>query len=291
MGDVVGLYAHPPDIQRAEIGIGDLLDLPVRGQQPSPVATYLAALAQHTELQGEPEHLGDELQGLGGLHPPHGLPGDPVERGEPVVRETVAVAEHLVQHVGLRGVERDRVMPHVLGGVEDAVGQRAVEVQQRYEPGRRDVGEAGERAEEFVHLDQLRDPGLGKSEPLLALEVDGAGVPLVQSVQLGADHPPDLMLHVGVRGGRRWRTGLPGQGQGGQRVAPAPILRVHRAGMVVPQVNGDVAVTGCGHGRVQLGFFKHRMPPGCPDGAECVVYWWAARPDRGRPAPPDRFTT
>ena len=258
MGDVVGLHAHPPDVQRAEIGLGDLLDLPVRGQQPGAVAADLTVLAKHAELQREPEHLGDELQCLGGLDPPDRLAGHPVERREAVVGQAVAVAEHLVQHVGLGGVERDRVVPDVLGGVEDAVGQGAVEVQQRHQPGGWDVLESGERAEQVVDLGQLRDPGLGKAEPLLALEIDGAGVPLVQAVQLGADHAPDLMLGLGVRRDRRRRSGLPRQGQCGQSVAPGAVFRVDRAGVVVAQVNGDIARAGAGHRRVELGFFEHR---------------------------------
>ena len=181
---------------------------PYEESRPGAVAADLAALAHHPELQGEPEHLGDELQRARSPHPAYGVPGRPVERGEPVVGQAVAVAEHLVQDVGLRRVERHRVVPDVLGGVEDPVGQRPVELGQRDQPGGGHVAEPGQRAQQLVDLGELRDPGLGQAEPLLALQVGGTGQPLVQPVQLGADDAPDLVLGLGV--GRRSAGGVPG---------------------------------------------------------------------------------
>jgi hypothetical protein len=52
------------------------------------------------------------------------------------------VADDLVNDVRLGRVERLRRVADVLRGVEDAVGQRAVELAQRDEPGRRVISEA-----------------------------------------------------------------------------------------------------------------------------------------------------
>ena len=96
--------------------------------------------------------------------------------------------------------------------------------------------------QQLVHLDELRDAGLRKPQPLLALEVDGAGQALVQTVQLAADDPPHLVLRVGV-GRNGWRgPGLPLHSERGQGVASSAVLRVHGPGMVVAQVNGDVTL-------------------------------------------------
>ena len=116
--------------------------------------------------------------------------------------------------------------------------------------------------EQLVDLGQLRDPGLGQAEALLALQVGGAGQPLVQTVQLAADDAPDLVLVLGVGGGRRGSAGLPRQGERGQRVAPGAVLRVDRTGVVVAEVDGDATVVAAGHGRVELCFFEHSAASG-----------------------------
>ena len=92
--------------------------------------------------------------------------------------------------------------------MEDA-SAGSIELEQRHQPGCWHVLEAGERAEHLVHLDELRDPLLGELQSLLALEVGGAGEPLVQAVQLGADDAPDLVLGFGVRRDRWGSAGLP----------------------------------------------------------------------------------
>ena len=49
--DVVGLDTHSTDVQRPEVGLFDLLDLPVRGEQAGAVGADFAVLAYHTELK------------------------------------------------------------------------------------------------------------------------------------------------------------------------------------------------------------------------------------------------
>src|SRR5215213_5874191 len=129
------------------------------------------------------------------------------------MRQAVAVAYDLVDDIGLWRIERYRVVPNVLGGVEDAVGQGSVELKERYQPGRGHVLEAGERLQQLVHLDELRDLFFGKLESLFALQVGGAREALVEVVKLGADDAPDLLLGVGVR--RDWwgSAGPPIHGQ------------------------------------------------------------------------------
>ena len=112
--------------------------------------------------------------------------------------EAVPVPDDLVQDVRLGRVERHRVVPDVLRRVEDPVREGAVELQQGHQPGGGHVPEPRERAQELVHLDELRDAGLRKPQPLLALEVDGAGQALVQTMQLAADDPPHVVLGLGV---------------------------------------------------------------------------------------------
>ena len=174
------------------------------------------------------------------------------------------MTHNLVQHIRFGGVERHRVMAYVLGRVEGAVGQRAVEVRQRHQSGGRYVAEPGQRTEQIVDLGQLGNPRLRKAEPTLALQIEGAGQPFVQPVQLPADDPPHLVLGFGV-GRRRRRLGWqPGQGQRRQRVAPRSVFRVDSARMVITQMYRDRAVAGAGHRCVKLAFLEHLELPFVP---------------------------
>ena len=78
-------------------------------------------LAYHTEFQGEPEDLRDEFQRLSRLHTPNRLSGQPVQSRETIMSQAIAVADHLVDQIGLWRVERHGVVPDVLGGVENSV--------------------------------------------------------------------------------------------------------------------------------------------------------------------------
>ena len=117
--------------------------------------------------------------------------------------------------IGFWCVERHRMVPNVLRGVERPVRQGAVELQERDQTGRRHVLEARQWPEHLVDLHQLGDPVFGKSESLLALGVGAAGQAPVQSVQFLIDDPPDLMLGLRVGRNRRGRSGLPIHSQGG----------------------------------------------------------------------------
>src|SRR5215212_982745 len=98
-------------------------------------------------------------------------------------------------------------------------------------------------------------------------------------MQLAADDAPHVVLRFGVgrNGGRSpW---LPLHGEGGQGVASSSVFGVHGPGMVVTEVNGDIALSGAGHRCVQLGFLEHRCLRGCPDVAQRAVVRWL--PDSG----------
>src|SRR5689334_13250514 len=145
--------------------------------------------------------------------------------------------------------------------MEDAVGQRAVELAQRDEPGRAVVLEAGQRAQAVGHLAELRDVVLGQSQARLALEVLGAGVLLVLVVQLAADDAPDLVLGLGVVDVRDRLAGRPRHGRGGDLVATGAVIGVVEPRMVLAEVDLDLAVLVLRDRRVQLGLFEHLAPP------------------------------
>ena len=107
------------------------------------------------------------------------------------------MADHLVDQVGLRRVGGARVAD-VLGRVEDAVGERAVELTERHKPGGGHVAEAGERLEPGADLLELRDVVPRQAERGVGVAEGAAGVALVLGPQLAADRAPDLLLVVGV---------------------------------------------------------------------------------------------
>ena len=108
------------------------------------------------------------------------------------------MADHLVDQVGLGRVEGCRGVADVLGRVELAVGEGAVELLHRDDPGRRHVVEAGQRLEPVGDLVELRDRVLGQAERLLRLEERPARVLGVLRRQLALDRSPHLVLLLGV---------------------------------------------------------------------------------------------
>ena len=68
------------------------------------------------------------------------------------------VSDQLVDHVGLRRVERPAGMPHVLRGEEHAAGEVAEEGAIADQAGNRLHAEAGRALEGAVHLGELRHP-------------------------------------------------------------------------------------------------------------------------------------
>jgi hypothetical protein len=83
--------------------------------------------------------------------------------------QAITVADNLMDDIRLWCVERHGVVPNVLRGVENPVRQGSVELKERDETGRRHVSKASQRAEHLVHLNELRDVILGKSQSLFAL--------------------------------------------------------------------------------------------------------------------------
>ena len=144
-GDVITERAHLGDVQRPDLGAPELVDLAEGGEQPGAVGARLAGLEHDAELDREPEHGGEEVAPGLRLQPPGGPAGEAVELGQPGTGEQAAVADHLVDEIRLRGVQRAGVMADVLGGVKDAVGQRAVELIEADQPRRRVVLKAGQR--------------------------------------------------------------------------------------------------------------------------------------------------
>jgi hypothetical protein len=141
------------------------------------------------------------------------------------------VPDDLVDDVGLGGVEGHRVVAHVLRRAEHPLGERAVEVAGRHQPGHGLDAEARELAHAGVDLAQLRDP-VGREGDGLCADPEGVTcVRLVLAGELGGDEAPHLVLLGGVDH----------VGDGG----PAPVGAAHLGDRRPPG-----AVAGVGHTRV-----------------------------------------
>jgi hypothetical protein len=220
-----------------------------------------------------------------------GVARQALDLGEARAGEHVPVPDDLVDDVGLGGVERLGRVADVLRRVEDAVGQRAVELAQRDEPRRAVVLEAGQRAQAGGDLAELRDVVLRQPEAGLALEVLAAGVLLVLVVQLAAHDAPDLVLGLGVVDARDRLAGRPGHRRRRDLVAALAVLGVVEPRVVLAEVDLDLAVLALGDRRVQLGFLEHRSAPQVVRSAtrapRRATTGKSARPDRsGRPTSP-----
>jgi hypothetical protein len=180
------------------------------------------------------------------------------------------VADDLVDDVRLGGVERLGRVADVLRGVEDAVGQRPVELEQRDEARGRVVLEAGQRPQPVGDLVELRHAVLRQAEGGLRLEVLTARVALVAAAQLAAHRPPDLVLGLEVLDPRDRRTGRPQRRRRGDLVATLAVRRIVEAGVLGPEMDDDAAVVLMGHRRVQLRFLEH-LSPSDPAGREKEV--------------------
>jgi hypothetical protein len=167
------------------------------------------------------------------------------------------VADDLVDDVRFGRVERLGRVADVLRGVKDAVGQGAVELAQGDEARGAAVLEARQRAQAVGDLAELRDVVLGQPQQCLALEVLPTGVRLVLVVQLAAHDPPDLVLGVGVVDVRDRLARRPRQRGGGDLVATRAVVGVVEAGMVLAEMDLDLAVIVLGDRRVELGFLEH----------------------------------
>ncbi len=163
----------------------------------------------------------------------------------------------LVDDVGLRRVQRLRRVAQVLGGVEDGVGEGAVEIAQRGQAGDGVVAERRERLEAAADLGELGDVVGGQAEFFLGLQERPAGVGVVERLQLAGDDPPHVVLDDRVVGPGDGVPGLPVDGQGGEVVAPLAVRGVPEPGVIGAEDDLDltlpVAHDGCvqrpsGHG-------------------------------------------
>ena len=189
-----------------------------------------------------------------------GLAGEPLDLGDPRVGQQVPVPDHLVHDVGLGRVERRARVAQVLRRVEDAVGERAVELLQRHEPGRGVEREPGQALQAGGHLVELRHAILGQRQRGLRVAERAAGEPVVLRGELAADGAPDLVLGLGVLDARHRHPRAPGERGGGDLVAPPAVLRVVCAGVVVGQMDLD-PVRALGHGCVELRLLEHGPAP------------------------------
>jgi hypothetical protein len=217
-------------------------------------------------------NVGHQLQRGLALDAARRLAGRLLDRGEALAGQHVAVADDLVDDVRLGRVERRGRVTDVLGRVEDPVGEGAVELAQRDEPGSRAVLEARQRAQEVGHLVELRDAVARQPQPLDRLAVLAARVALVLDRELAADDAPDLVLLVGVFDVRDRQARRPRQGTRGDLVAPRAVAGVADTRVLLAEVDGDSPILGGRHGRVQLRLLEHPtllacgLPQGCPPG-------------------------
>ena len=167
--------------------------------------------------------------------------------------------DDLVEDVRLRRVERLRRVPQVLGRVEHPVRERPVEHVERHEPGGRVEPEAAERTEARADLVELRHAVGGQREGFLALQVAADREPLVLRRELAAHGLPDRVLGVRVVHVRHGVAGLPRERRGGDLVPAAAVRVVVRAGVVVREVHGGLAVLVGGDGGVELSFVEHAI--------------------------------
>jgi len=179
-----------------------------------------------------------------------------VELGEGGCGEQVAVAEDLVDDVRLGGVEGHRRVPDVLGGVEDPLRERAVELAQWHEPGGGDVPEAGQRLQPLADEVEARQAVGRQVELLLPLEELADRELLVLRRELTADRAPDILLLIAVAHVRHGRARLPRERKRGDLVAALAVRGVVGAGVIAAQVDRDLAALG-GYGRIELCLLEH----------------------------------
>jgi hypothetical protein len=169
----------------------------------------------------------------------------------------VAVADDLVDDVGLRRVQRDGRMADVLCGMEDPVSQGAIERVEGDEAGGGDVGPSGQPTDALGDLVERRYPVARERDPPERLAILGDGVAIVLGRELAPHGPPHLLLLVAVRNRRGGLPGVPGECRRRDLAAPRPIRRVVGARMIVGEVDGHGTVGPGGHRGVELGFLEH----------------------------------
>ena len=157
------------------------------------------------------------------------------------------MSDQLVHDVGLRCVERHRVVAHVLRREEAALGERAVERAGRYQSRHGFEAEAGEPLEAARHLGELWHPVRRQGEPVGCCEVLGARVLVVLLAKLPRHHGPQRVLFVGVLHDRDRPPGLVRLADPCDRGAAGPVRRIGDPGVVGGQ--GEVGTGLDAHGR------------------------------------------
>src|SRR5438034_11158864 len=114
------------------------------------------------------------------------------------------VAQAVVDHIWLRRELRMRAMPDELGKRKAALADIRMKSAIRKRAFRWDQMHARLALESIAQMPQLRNLGLADFEGPFCLEINPAGVFLMQLVQLGADVAPDARFFRRVI--NKWRS-------------------------------------------------------------------------------------
>ena len=109
-----------------------------------------------------------------------------VEFGDLGAGEAVAVAHHLVDHVGLRRVERVIPPSARTASRRTSGGEPAEELARPRRAGDGAIREAGEGSQPSLDVGELRDPVGRQAEPLTSVEHAGRGVPVPNGPSVAA---------------------------------------------------------------------------------------------------------
>lgn len=166
-----------------------------------------------------------------------GLAQQAVELGDGGVDQGGGVADQLVHHVGLGGVQGPAVVADVLGAQEGLLAQVAHEGAGADQAGDGLHAEAAGGLQAGVEALELGDPPAVQGQELLQLQ-DLPADPLgVDGQQLADDAAPDGVLVVGIRSLGHGLAGAVLQGDAGDLVAAGPVGGVAKARVV--GVEGD----------------------------------------------------
>ena len=172
-----------------------------------------------------------------------GRPGRGVEVGELRVRQRVAMADDLVDHVRLRRVQRHGWMAHVLRRQEAPVAERAVELADRGQPGSGLDAPTGELLQPPRHVGELRHAVGRQGEPCDPVEERRAGVLAVQFTERLLGGRPGLVLGRGVVDVRASSPGRQTDRRAGDLVATAEVLGIGHSRMVVGEFDRAAPVS------------------------------------------------
>src|SRR5437016_451018 len=121
-----------------------------------------------------------------------------------MVHERGDVAQAVVDHVRLRRELRMRAMPDELGNRKAALADIRIKSAIRKRAFRWDQMHARLALESIAQMPQLRDLGLAGFEGAFCLEINPAGILLMQLIELGTDVAPDARFFRRVID--KWRS-------------------------------------------------------------------------------------